>query len=102
MKPLGVFVLLLLFAGCDSVTASYPVRETRIEERIVSCNYTGFCFTCMPGFDGKMNCGAKLSSYCSGTQKVEVGITPTRLIHKSGKIELLDDVKQNKELTSCK
>ena len=35
-----------------------------------TCNYSSYCFTCMPGFDGKMDCGMKLSAFCSGTNEV--------------------------------
>lgn len=79
-------LLCLLLAACDPVvseTATGPAaRVTRNE----SCTHTSFCYTMMPGFDGKMEGGFKLSPYCPGSHDVVYAVIPTRQVHKSGAV----------------
>lgn len=88
MRPaLVVFALLLL--GCDPVvdrrTAGAPYVATRRE----GCSKFGFCMTCMPGFNGKMECGFKMSAFCPGSHDVTAEYTPTARVHKSGAVDTI-------------
>ena len=61
-------LLLLLLAGCGpDIIDKQVVDVGKTYEDRVSCTYTGYCYSCLPGFDGKMDCNFKLSPYCPGT-----------------------------------
>jgi hypothetical protein len=57
-------------------TADLKVKESRVqtgtkqEVHNTSCTYTGYCNTCATDLEGKMSCGPKLSSSCSGDHDV--------------------------------
>lgn len=95
-------LLLFLLAGCDTVTRVENVGEPIREERKVSCNYTGYCYACGPGFDGSMDCKFKLSSFCSGEQNALVDIQRQRYYFESGKIRDQNKMTTIKELSECK
>lgn len=73
------------------------------EQTRVSCTYLGYCYTCALGLDGKMDCGFKLSSMCSGSQEViqyynnyEVAFS---LVFRSGS-HIAADFKSNPQIVS--
>jgi hypothetical protein len=82
----------LAWTACDPVVeqrATGPaVRRTYNE----GCSKFGFCMTCMPGFDGQMECGFKASNFCPGSHDVTYDETPVRSVHKSG--DVTNDVLQ--------
>lgn len=72
-------------AGCGpKVTKVEATGPAVVKEDRQSCSHAGYCFTCMPGFDGKMNCGFKFSAMCSGTQDVTYSETPVRRYYEDG------------------
>jgi hypothetical protein len=56
---------LIAITGCED-----PVVVARADlgavETTMSCTHTSYCMTCLPGFDGKLKCGPKLSPHCPG------------------------------------
>ena len=78
-------VIIFVLNGCGP-------RETKSEitgppakiEGIQSCMHTSFCVSCLPGFDGKLTCGAKLSPYCPGSQSVLYLDTPVKRHYEDG------------------
>lgn len=92
----------LLLTGCfDQVTKTEKLGEPRISEQTVSCHHASYCYTCMPGFNGGMNCGLKFSSFCSGNQRAIVETQEVRYYYESGKVRVSDTVNVVKELESC-
>lgn len=83
---------LLLLVGCDSVVSNQIEGPRFIKRETVSCTHPSFCFTSMPGFDGKMNFGYKFSAFCPGTQEQINRYTPLAQIHKSGKVTHTFDI----------
>ena len=74
-----------------------------------SCTTTGYCFTCAPGFDGKMSCKMKFSAFCSGRKDVKYNLFEEKyIIHYNtdkGKFKSLEKIRQNRKYTfrgSCK
>jgi hypothetical protein len=98
---ISLLVLLVILVGCDPVTRTRPVGESKIVTVEESCTHFSYCFTCMPGFDGKNECGYKASSLCPGNQKVQISITPMELTRKSGKTEIEQQRRTIKEITAC-
>jgi len=94
-------LLLFLLVGCDSVTRVENIGEPVREERSVSCTYTGYCYACGPGFDGNMNCGLKMTAFCSGNQKAIVEIQRQRYFYESGDIRDITSMTTIKELETC-
>ncbi len=82
-----VVVTLLVLAGCREEVSREPIGETQTVTLERSCTKPGYCFTCMPGFDGKMNCGLKFSPFCSGTQMATEKRTPMRITYDNGEFE---------------
>jgi hypothetical protein len=76
----------LAMTACDPVVESRPVGPAVTRTRSEGCSHLGFCFTCLPGFNGKMECGFKMSAFCPGTHSVTYAETPTREVHKSGDV----------------
>ena len=75
----------LFITGCGSeVTSVQATGETKVSQATHSCNYASFCFTCMPGFDMKLECGFKFSYFCDGTQDVKVEETPVKISYADG------------------
>lgn len=96
-----VFLLLLVFMiGCaKEVSRQYdPPHE---EVRTLDCTHSDFCFTCMPGFTGKMDCGFKLSPYCPGNRKARVQVTPYRVHYDDGSVSLREQVVEIQEVEAC-
>lgn len=68
-------IIMLFVSALFSCKGDFIVQKT---ERAVcykttqSCSTTGYCYSCLPGFDGRMQCGFKFSALCPGQQKVEV------------------------------
>lgn len=94
-------LILLLLAGCDKVMRVENIGEPVREERKVSCNYTGYCYTCMPGFSNQ-TCNYKMSSFCSGNQKAIVEVQHQRHFYESGDIRDLDKLTTIEELEECR
>lgn len=84
MKLLAV-LLITLSLGCDPVVKTEAAGDFTFKIVTTGCYTTGFCFSCMPGFDGKMSCGYKFSSFCSGSRKEEIKERPVINTRKSGK-----------------
>ncbi len=63
-----------LLVGCGPSLNSERFEPISEQTYTRQCQYraTGYCYTCLPGFDGKSNCGMKMSSSCShsGVQDV--------------------------------
>lgn len=86
LSVLGVWFLAMT-VSCGSapeVVSVERVGEPNISTVTRSCHKTGACFTCLPGFDGKMNCGFKLSPICPGRQKVTISEVPVIIHYKDG------------------
>lgn len=101
MKLKALLISALILVGCDK-EVSRDWASSRIEEQAVNCTMASFCVTCLPGFDGKVGCGAKLSPYCPGRQRASVKITPFTAHFKSGKVEHGEDTDIQQLLTECK
>ena len=84
--PLIFLIALILFAiGCDK-EVKRAIISSHVETQKVSCSKAGYCFTCLPGFDGKMKCGVKFSAFCPGRQDASVRVVQERITYESGKI----------------
>jgi len=58
-----------------------------------TCSKPGLCFTCGPGFDGKLGCGLKLALFCPGNHEVTIEQTPTRITYSNGTVRETTDEK---------
>lgn len=92
---------ILLLAGCDSVVSTEKLGEPVVKEEVVSCHHLSYCFTCGPGFDGKMNCNAKMSPMCPGNQLALVEHQEIRYQYESGKTMVHNSTTVVKELETC-
>jgi len=86
MRTVIPFVAFLMLSGCDEVVRTEPAGYAHEANTTLSCTAPGFCFTCLPGFDGKSDCTIKYSLLCPGTQSARVSIQPVIRHHKSGKV----------------
>ena len=92
---------LLMLAGCDAVTFVEKDGPAFSEVRNRSGWKAGYCYTCMPGFDGKMSCGFKFSSMCSCSYKAKVLVQPIRVHHESGKVRHSEQTSETERLSAC-
>ncbi len=79
-----VLLTLLVLVGCREEVSLDPVGPVETVTRERSCTKPGYCYTCMPGFDGKMNCSFKFSPFCGGTQLATEQRTPMRITYDNG------------------
>lgn len=86
LRAVSIAVMLLV-TGCDPVVRSKD-GATRVVSKDIHCHKTSYCFTCWPGFDGKMKCGPKLSAFCPGKRVANVRITEVTSVLKSGRTRL--------------
>lgn len=102
LRTLAAFLVVYgpLLTACDKVVAEVG-GQPRIEERRVNCTHTGFCVTCMPGFYGEMNCGAKLSPHCPGRKNALVEVTPITTTYESGKVSRAERTRILEVLGAC-
>lgn len=86
---LGVIALVAIFSySPPKVVSIERVGEPQTLNVIQSCTKPGMCYTCMPGFDGKLKCGVKFSQFCSsGKRKVTIIETPVRVYYNDGSIK---------------
>ena len=91
----------LLLCGCDELVATESYGQPFEEVRTRTGYEPGYCFTCVPGFDGKMNCGLKFSYACSCEYTARVEIQPQRERYESGKIVERQSVRELEKLTEC-
>ncbi len=101
MRRLLLAVCALAFVGCDAVVSETP-GPSRVEERAVSCTHTSFCFTCMPGFDGKVSCGMKFSAFCPGSKAARVNVTPVLRLYESGETMTYERTEVLETLEACR
>lgn len=93
----------ILLVGCTPppekvAEVSFP---SYIEERSAGCSHAGYCFTCMPGFDLKMTCGPKFSSFCPGTRTFKAKVTPLEVYYSNGKIRKEERVEELEQIRGC-
>ena len=72
----------VLLVGCKQVIKQEVVKVSPPYETTVSCNYSGFCFSCI-SFNGS-GCGFKFSAFCSGSQKVRAHDELTEYTYDDG------------------
>lgn len=101
VKLLMVAFFMAMLIGCDPVVNTRTIGESHNEERAESCTHFSYCFTCMPGFNGKTDCSFKASALCPGTRRVELKLTPVELTCKSGNVEKSFDSQVVREISSC-
>lgn len=88
MRNIFVLVLALALAGCDDVVSSRAVEGSeRVYASAVPCTKSGYCFTCMPGYDAKMKCTTKLSPSCPGQRPGTIREWRVEQTFESGKIK---------------
>lgn len=100
MKRLVLTVALLTLAGCDKEVSRTP-HESYVQNQRVSGHHFSYCFTCMPGFDGKMDCRLKASTMCPCSYPAEVRVTPYTITYESGKTREYSSTQVIKQLGSC-
>jgi len=88
----------LLCSACDQVVERH-FYESRMEVRNINCNYSGICFSCLPGFGPK--CGMKYSAFCDGHQDARIKITPVDLIYESGDRHHIEQTETVERLGAC-
>ena len=72
MRKILTICFCLMLAGCFEKEIETEVNFVSSGTENVSCTYTGFCYGCGIGFDGKFSCGFSFNSNCSGSQKATV------------------------------
>jgi hypothetical protein len=78
-----------LFYGCGPrEVGAEATGPSTTHQGTRSCNYTGYCYRCGMGFDGKLSCGFGMSALCSGTQSVVLEQTPIRRRYEDGSSKL--------------
>lgn len=92
---------LLLLSSCNEVVATRVTGEPREEIRKGSCTHTSYCYTMMPGFDGSMKYSFKLSSFCPGTRKEKVLVTPIEKEYEDGTVKASESVKLLEVMGAC-
>lgn len=97
-----IFVLCILLAGCDREIKREQLGEPVVVEKDVSCHKTSYCYTCMPGFDMKMECRFKLSTMCPGNQLARVEQRQYKIFYESGDIQLRTSENTIQTLEECK
>lgn len=98
---LALLASLVLLAGCDKVVSTERVSEPVVTEQTVSCRHAGYCFTCVPSFDGKTGCGFRWSTLCPGERLATVRITDYVRTYESGKKWSFSDTEVVEHLTAC-
>lgn len=102
MRNAAVAIALLLTGCIDSVVSQSPIGGPKLEERRLGSIHTSYCFTCLPGFDGKMNCGMKLSYACPCSYQAKVSVQTIRRRHESGKESIGERVTEIARLGACR
>ena len=101
MRKLTALALLLLTGCIDRVGSEEPAGPAYEEVRTLSGSKPGYCFTCLPGFDMKMNCSLKFSPYCPCTYKAKVTVQPVHVRLESGKLLNDERVTERKRICDC-
>lgn len=91
----------MLLVACEGKVVSEKTGEARTEERSISCKRSGYCMTCMPGYDMKMSCSLKFSPYCPGQRQAKVLVTPVKQTYESGKVWEIERVETLEFLGEC-
>lgn len=96
-------VVALILVACKGEFVVESTGEPYLITESESCNKAGYCSTCSPGFDGKMKCEHKFSSFCSGTKRVSIEVTPTFGYYEKDPEVLTKKLvrKKVKELSPC-
>jgi len=87
-SPLCAVALFAVLSVCTACATPRIVDREYGESYTYSgttdCTYSGFCYTCMPGWDGKWGCGFKFSSSCSGKEAAKILAQPVIMIYEDG------------------
>ena len=101
MLKLSIRVILALLmclatlsqAGCGpEVVRTESVGEPVVSTSTLSCHKTAFCYVCGIGFDGKFNCGAKLSPMCPGKKEAKISTTTVKVYYADNSVRERQDV----------
>ncbi|MEY5060671.1 MAG: hypothetical protein RIS45_592 [Planctomycetota bacterium] len=95
-------LIAMTLAGCEQAVLLQS-GQSYTEEGPQSCTHFAYCFTCMPGFNGKMDCSFKASAFCPGTQTALFKVTPRTYYYPSKPDEPFraDAREVVKEITPC-
>lgn len=97
-----ILVLCILLAGCDREVKREELGEPVVAEKEVSCHKFSYCYTCMPGMSGKMDCSFKMSSFCPGNQLARVEQRTYKIFYESGDIQVRTSENTLQTLEECK
>lgn len=95
------FASLIAVVACDTVLRVENAGEAYEETRARSGTHTSYCFTCMPGFDGKMDCKMKLSYACPCSYKARVLVQPIKITYEKAGIRDGEKVTELRKETPC-
>lgn len=99
----AILTSMVALGGCEQAETIRIVdtREAQVEQ---SCHKVGYCYTMMPGFDGKMESKFKFSQFCPGRQDALVRIDQVLMRYPSKPDETFVRERSHtiKTLSSCR
>ena len=87
MKYLLIFLSVAVLAGCDKVTSETATATGDEYEGTASCSKVGYCLTCGPSFDGKVDCMPRFRPNCPGSQPATLQNYSVHRVYESGAVE---------------